>query len=239
MTARHTQTNVTATAVTDADGRFRFPFLKVGPYELVVAKQGFRSVSRPLSLNAGSAFQLPISLTVGGEETVTVTDEAPALETARSQIAGTVSATEAKALPLNGRNFLDLALLVPGVSPTNIPSTQLFAETSAVPGNGLSVASQRNLSNSFIVDGVSANDDAAGLRRNPAGRRVGRAVPGDHVGRAGGAGPRARRLRQRRDPQRRQRPARVGLLVPARRLAERGQPAARADAADAPEPVRR
>jgi hypothetical protein len=165
--ARHTETNVKATAVTDADGRFRFPFLKIGPYELVVARPGFRSVSRVLSLNAGSAFQLPIALSLGGEETVMVTGAAPALETARSQIAGTVSAREAKALPMNGRNFLDLALLVPGVSPTNIPSTQLFAETSAVPGNGLSVASQRNLSNSFIVDGVSANDDAAGLAGIP------------------------------------------------------------------------
>ncbi len=79
---------------------------------------------------------------------------------------------------MNGRNFLDLALLVPGVSPTNIPSTQLFAETSAVPGNGLSVASQRNLSNSFIVDGVSANDDAAGLSGIPLAVDVGGAVPG-------------------------------------------------------------
>jgi hypothetical protein len=68
---------------------------------------------------------------------------------------------------MNGRNFLDLALLVPGVSPTNIPSPQLFAETSAVPGNGISVGSQRNFSNSFIVDGVSANDDAAGLSGIP------------------------------------------------------------------------
>ncbi len=64
---------------------------------------------------------------------------------------------------MNGRNFLELALLVPGVSPTNISSTQLFPETSAVPGVTLSVGSQRNLSNNFIVDGLSANDDAAGL----------------------------------------------------------------------------
>ncbi len=70
---------------------------------------------------------------------------------------------------MNGRNFLDLALLVPGVSPTNIGSTQLFAETSAVPGQGISVASQRNLSNNFIVDGLSANDDAAGLSGIPYG----------------------------------------------------------------------
>jgi hypothetical protein len=168
VTARHTQTNVKATAVTDAEGRFRFPFLKVGPYELAVGKQGFKGYRQALSLGAGSAFQLPIALQVGAvEENVTVTGTAAALETARSQIAGTVSALEAAALPMNGRNFLDLALLVPGVAPTNVASTQLFAETSAVPGSGLSVGSQRNFSNSFIVDGVSANDDAAGLSGIP------------------------------------------------------------------------
>src|SRR4051794_936369 len=70
---------------------------------------------------------------------------------------------------MNGRNFLDLALLVPGVSPTNVASTQLFAETSAVPGGGLSVGSQRNLSNNFMVDGLSANDDAAALSGIPYG----------------------------------------------------------------------
>ena len=85
------------------------------------------------------------------------------LEAARSQIAGTVSQAEVQSLPLNGRNFLELALLVPGVSPTNVASTQLFPETSAVPGVSLSVGSQRNLSNNFIVDGLSANDDAAAL----------------------------------------------------------------------------
>jgi len=58
---------------------------------------------------------------------------------------------------------------VPGVSPTNVASTQLFAETSAVPGGGLSVGSQRNFSNNFIVDGLSANDDAAGLSGIPYG----------------------------------------------------------------------
>ena len=64
---------------------------------------------------------------------------------------------------MNGRNFLEMALLAPGVAPTNIASTQLFPETSAVPGITLSVGSQRNLSNNFVVDGLSANDDAAGL----------------------------------------------------------------------------
>src|SRR5204862_3405160 len=89
------------------------------------------------------------------------------LEAARTQIAATVPHDEIRTLPLNGRQFLDLALLVPGVSPTNTASAQLFAETSAVPGQGLSVNSQRNFSNSVIVDGLSANDDAAGLSGIP------------------------------------------------------------------------
>jgi hypothetical protein len=162
--ARQTATNVTVEATTDADGRFRFPYLRIGPYEIRTCLDGFKEDARALVLSAGSAFELAITLEVAGlETTVTVTADTTALETARSQIAGTIPQAEVQHLPMNGRNFLDLALLVPGVSPTNTNSTQLFAETSAVPGQGLSIASQRNLSNSFIVDGVSANDDAAGL----------------------------------------------------------------------------
>jgi len=164
VTARQTDTNLTRTATTDQEGRFRFAYLKVGRYEIKVQAKGFAEVARLLTLTVGAAFELPIALAIGATETtLTVTDEATMLEAARSQIAGTVSQTEVRNLPLNGRNFLDLALLVPGVSPTNTASTQLFPETSAVPGQGISVSSQRNFSNNFIVDGLSANDDAAGL----------------------------------------------------------------------------
>ncbi len=164
VSARNTQTNLTATTVADRDGRFRFPYLRVGPYQIAVRQQGFQDATRLLSLTVGAAFELPVSLTVGGVDTnVTVTGQATVLEAARSQIAGTVSQTEVQNLPLNGRNFLEVALLVPGVSPTNVASSQLFPETSAVPGISLSINSQRNLSNNFIVDGLSANDDAASL----------------------------------------------------------------------------
>ena len=164
VTARHIDTNVTVEASTDFNGRFRFPYLRIGTYELRVTLQGFRDNARSLVLSAGSAFDIPITLEVAGiDAAVTVVAESLALETVRSQVVGTIPQTEMRQLPMNGRNFLDVALLVPGVSPTNTNSSQLFAETSAVPGQGLSIASQRNLSNSFIVDGVSANDDAAGL----------------------------------------------------------------------------
>jgi Carboxypeptidase regulatory-like domain/TonB dependent receptor-like, beta-barrel len=165
VTVRQLETNAAPRTVTDPDGRFRFPYLRVGAHEISVRAAGFTTATRRLTLGVGAAFDLPVALTVDPvEASVTVTADATVLETARSQIAGTVSQTEARALPLNGRNVLDLALLVPGVSLPNVGGgTQLFAETSAVPGVSLSIGSQRNLSNNFIVDGLSANDDAAAL----------------------------------------------------------------------------
>jgi len=170
VTARQTETNVASETTTDSQGRFRFPYLKVGPYELKVHLDGFADSVRTVRLTVGGAFDVPISLNVAGMDTaVTVTADATVLEAARSQIVGTVPQTEIQRLPMNGRHFLDLALLIPGVSPTNVGSTQLFSETSAVQGPGISIASQRNLSNNFIVDGLSANDDAAGLSGIPYG----------------------------------------------------------------------
>jgi hypothetical protein len=162
--ARETNTNLTAMAVTDQEGRFRFAYLKPGSYEITVRTAGFADAIRPVTLTIGAAVELAVSLSIASVETnVSVSEEGELLEAARTQIAGTVPQTEIEDLPVNGRSFLDVALLVPGVSPTNTASNQLFAETSAVPGQGLSVNSQRNFSNSFIVDGLSANDDAAGL----------------------------------------------------------------------------
>jgi hypothetical protein len=170
VVARHLETDVAAAATTDDSGRYRFPYLRVGSYELAVTQPGFAPTTRRLALTLGSAFDIPIVLVVEGVSTaVTVSADAPILESARSQVAVTVRQQEIDSLPLNGRNFLDIAVLAPAVAPPNINSTQLFAETSAVQGVGLSVGSQRNLSNSFIVDGLSANDDAAGLSGLPYG----------------------------------------------------------------------
>jgi carboxypeptidase family protein/TonB-dependent receptor-like protein len=170
VAARQTETNLTATALTDADGRFRFPYLKAGSYEITISDAGFADTVRTLTLTVGAAFDVPVTLALATLESgVTVAAPVVVLEAARSQIAATVSQSEVRSLPLNGRNFLDLALLVPGVSPPNVGGAQLFAETSAVAGPGVSVGSQRNFSNNFIVDGLSANDDAAGLSGIPYG----------------------------------------------------------------------
>jgi hypothetical protein len=164
ITSRNTETNIATTLLTDKDGRFRFPYLRVGQYEIRIQRPGFGDTVRSVTVRAGSAFELQLQLNVASAQNeLTVTVRPELMETARTEVAGTVSQTEAGSLPLNGRNLLDLALLIPGVSPTNTASNQLFAESSAVAGQGISIGSQRNFSNSFIVDGLSNNDDAAGL----------------------------------------------------------------------------
>jgi len=170
VVARHLDTNQSTERESDDTGRFRFPYLRVGVYEILISRAGFSDAVRMLTVTVASAFELPVTLQVAGfDTTVQVAAAVPVIEAARSQIAGTVLRTEIESVPLNGRNFLDLALLVPGVAPPNLGGNQLFAETSAVPGVGLSVSSQRNFSNNFIVDGLSANDDAAGLSGIPVG----------------------------------------------------------------------
>jgi hypothetical protein len=158
------ETNQNQSAQTEGDGRYRFPYLPVGSYQLAVSASGFASLKKDLVLSVGQSLDLPVRLTIAGvSEQVTVGIDVPVIETVRTQVTETIRPADISNLPLNGRNYLDLALLVPGVSPTNTGSNQRFAETSAVPGQGISVAAQRNLANSFVLDGLSANDDAADL----------------------------------------------------------------------------
>ena len=105
-------------------------------------------------------------------ESVQITQHAPLVETTRTQSSDTIAPQEIASLPLNGRNYLDLALLVPNVTRTNTRSAERFAETSAVPGTGITIAGQRNIGNTFIVDGLSANDDAADLAGTYYGQEV-------------------------------------------------------------------
>ncbi|HMX29897.1 MAG TPA: TonB-dependent receptor, partial [Blastocatellia bacterium] len=164
LTITNLEQNQTRTAMSDAQGRFRFLYLPVGNYQFKAEHAGFAVVERQLTLTLGQALELPIRMTVGGvAEKVTVTAEVSSVETARTQLAETVQPQEIENLPLNGRNYLDLAALTPGVTRANPVANQRFAETSAVPGTQISVAGQRNINNGFVLDGLSANDDAADL----------------------------------------------------------------------------
>jgi Carboxypeptidase regulatory-like domain/TonB dependent receptor len=166
ITATHLDRNQSWTATSDEQGRFRFAYLPVGKYHIKVEREGFAPSEQEITLLVGQAIDLPIQLAVGKINEGIICElifTGTVNEWARTQVAGIVTPKEVDSLPLNGRNYLDLALLVPAVSRTNTGSNQRFAETSAVPGTGISIAGQRNLNNSFIVDGLSANDDAADL----------------------------------------------------------------------------
>jgi hypothetical protein len=165
VTATNVETNQSRTSTADGEGRYRFPYLPVGSYRLRAESSGFAALTRQLTLTLGQALDVSLVLSVAGvAESVEVSGaDAPVVETARTQVAETIAPKEIDTLPLNGRNYLDLAALTPGVSRTNPVANQRFPETSAVAGTGLSITGQRFINNGFVVDGLSSNDDAADL----------------------------------------------------------------------------
>ena len=81
---RQSNTNVTVQAITETDGRFRFPYLKIGPYKIRAQVQGFKDNARTLVLSAGSAFDISITLEVAGiDAAVTVVAEPAARDRAQ------------------------------------------------------------------------------------------------------------------------------------------------------------
>src|SRR6187401_2923162 len=62
----HAATNIAAAEVTNTQGRFRFPYLKIGDYKLIVTLAGFKDAVRQITVSAGSAFEVPIALALAG-----------------------------------------------------------------------------------------------------------------------------------------------------------------------------
>lgn len=164
ITVTNLDKNLSWQTHSDEQGRYRLLYLPVGNYQLQAAQQGFALLNQRLTLAVGQALDVPLRLSVGQvSEAIHITSEAPVVETVRTQLAETIRPGEIADLPLNGRNYLDLAALTPAVTRANPVANQRFAETSAVPGTQISVAGQRNINNGFVIDGLSANDDAADL----------------------------------------------------------------------------
>ena len=164
LTLRDLGTNRTYTASSNARGFYVVPNLPPGQYELAVQASGFaKSVQTGLALTVGQTATLDVSLkvaTVG--ETVTVTSEAPPVETSRTEISQVIDTPEIQSLPVNGRQFVDFALLTPGVATgrTSIQSTFTEPEVTRISFGGM-----RDLSNAVTVDGADYINEATGSQR--------------------------------------------------------------------------
>ncbi|MQA31875.1 MAG: TonB-dependent receptor plug domain-containing protein [Luteitalea sp.] len=170
LTLRHTATGLTRTLVTGNDGRFVFAGAPVGDYELRAELSGFRTVVRQgLQLTVGETVSLPLAMEIGGiEQAVTVSGGAALVNTATSELSFLVGQQAIESLPLNGRNFTDLALLQPGV--LAYPSRD--GGSVVAHGLGMSINGQDYRSNVYLLDGTLQNDFTNG----PAGSASGTAL---------------------------------------------------------------
>jgi hypothetical protein len=116
VTATHVDTGTARSAVTTTTGAFLMPALPVGRYRVEAALAGFATVvQQNLVLAVGQSAELTFTLRVAAvQETVTVAGVSPLVETKKSELSGVVNPEQVAALPLNGRNWLALAALVPG-----------------------------------------------------------------------------------------------------------------------------
>jgi len=152
VTAHNTETGVDRSISTGDDGAYRFAGLPVGHYDVRSEKEGFKpTTQRNVVLDVSQEVVIGFALQVGASsQQVEVTGEAPVVNTTSGQLGGLVSEEKIAELPLNGRNFLDLSLLQPGVT----------ADTSFVPlGGGTSgtIYSSNGApitSNGFLLDGT-------------------------------------------------------------------------------------
>ena len=125
VTATHTATGTTFVAVTDGQGAFRLP-VRVGAFDLTAALSGFATVMRGgIELLIGQTATVDLELSVSQlEETVTVSGEAPLLNVTTSSLGGNVDPQQVQELPVQGRNWMSLAMLAPG-SRMNSPNANV------------------------------------------------------------------------------------------------------------------
>ena len=118
LTARNTETGVVRTTVTEADGRYRLAGLPPGLYNLKVELAGFAPVDvKDLTLTIGLEVGRNITLQLQGvQESMTVTGQAPVVETTKTDVSGVITQAQIDTLPLASRQPVALALLMPGTS---------------------------------------------------------------------------------------------------------------------------
>jgi hypothetical protein len=150
VTLKNTATGITANAVTDADGSYQFLNVRIGSYSVRAELQGFSAAeAKDVAVTVNAHQRVDLTMAVGSiGETVEVQGAAKLLETDSSDRGQIIAKEQIVNLPLNGRNYADLALLSPGVRRSAISDTR----DASFNVNGL-----RSAVNSFMLDGVDNN----------------------------------------------------------------------------------
>jgi hypothetical protein len=158
VTATHTASGTVVTRVTDAEGRFFLPALRVGAWDLMITLAGFAPQTRQgLILEIGATLALQFRLEVEGlSEELTVAAHAVLLQTATAEVSDVIENREVVQLPLNGRNFLTLAQLSDTVV---IPPGGTRGEALQQAGPLPNVGGQRSGHNIYLLDGAKVTDE--------------------------------------------------------------------------------
>ena len=157
-------TEVSLQAVTDASGRYSFPIVQPAFYSLSAEAQGFKkAVQERVELQVGQVGEINITLSVGDvNQNVEVSAASPQLQTETSSLGTVVDTKLVQELPLNGRNFVQLATLTPGVNGTGFSvSGTIMSGTrpdDRRPGTELFSNGNREGSNDFLYDGTDDNE---------------------------------------------------------------------------------
>lgn len=170
VTATNTETQVKTNTTTNGEGLYTFPFLRIGPYTITVESKGFKkSVIGPFTVEANQVARMDVKLELGdAAQTVEVTDVATILQTETQATGDTLSSTKLTSIPLNGRNFASLTLLIPGAVSTS-PNAMNTAARFQGSGSRPQVNGNREQTNNFILDGVDINqsvDNQIGYQPN-------------------------------------------------------------------------
>ena len=132
VTSTHTATGNTFLAVTDDRGGYRMP-VRVGVYKVTAELPGFGTVTRDVELLIGQTAVLNLTMAPSTvQESVTVTGEAPLIDTTNSSLASNVDPRQMQDLPVNGRNWMDLTLLAPGSRANSVAETPIGSTSSNI-----------------------------------------------------------------------------------------------------------
>src|SRR5712691_8093874 len=164
VTVASAATGFSRTVQSSDSGEYSVPALPAGEYSVSVEYVGFRKQTKNVVLQIGQAAELDFTLTPGGvEERVEVAATSELLETTRTQVSTVITERQIVNLPVNGREFIDFALLSPAVAvgDTTSGSTDVIVE----PVTKLSFAGQNIHYNFIAVDGADDISTASGIQR--------------------------------------------------------------------------